>query len=339
MKKFLAAAMAGVMLMSTPVFAQDVNVFVGDTLVEYTDQIPVIVNERTYVPIRDVFETMGFDVSWEQQSKVANISNDYYDIYLNTNNSVMYIMEPTYDSRCFKLEDQVQLINGRTMLPLREILENAGYAIEWDAETKSSIVTDTNDYKAIDAKMSELEAKMEKYDEDIKHDDTKEDGSFTQEELDYIAALVETVNSLDTEDADESDLLSIVSELKNLQVPDSLKGFNDKFIDGLKLFGADLVKMGSDVDLFNEGIEEGNQDMAFGMTVLMSTFAKMGIYFEGAVDELTSVMEERNIPQDAFTNATQSAREANVQTDVPEIDIDGMVEDTAESTEAATTAN
>lgn len=61
MKRFIAIALATVMMSTSMVFADtNANVFVGDNLVTYSDQQPVIINERTYVPIRDVFEKMGF---------------------------------------------------------------------------------------------------------------------------------------------------------------------------------------------------------------------------------------------------------------------------------------
>ena len=35
------------------------------------------------------------------------------------------------------------------MLPLREILEGGGYELGWDAETKSAIVLNKNDYDSL----------------------------------------------------------------------------------------------------------------------------------------------------------------------------------------------
>jgi len=130
MKKFIAFCIAGVMLMSAPVFADGI-VYDGEQI-QYTSQQPVIVNSRTYVPIRDVFEKLGFDVEWDSGTKIVKISNDYRYIILTTGTSKIFAYDVYFNITAKKLENSVQIINGRTMLPLREILENAGYEIQWD---------------------------------------------------------------------------------------------------------------------------------------------------------------------------------------------------------------
>ena len=155
MKKFICAVFASLM-MTTAVHA-DVNVLVNGVPVQYSDQAPVIINERTYIPIRDVFEKLGFKVDWDGESKAVTISDDYYIIVLMTRTNGMVTAECDLDFTYRQLENTVQIINGRTMLPLREILESVGYELGWDAETKSAIVNDKNNYDLLKTTKAETE--------------------------------------------------------------------------------------------------------------------------------------------------------------------------------------
>ncbi len=156
MKKFICTVFAAVM-MTSAVYA-DVNVVVDGSPIQYSDQTPVIINERTYIPIRDVFEKLGFKVDWNGESKSVVISNDYYMTVLMTQTNNMIVAGADLNFTYKELENTVQIINGRTMLPLREILECSGYELGWDAETKSAIVSDQNDYAALKATKAETEA-------------------------------------------------------------------------------------------------------------------------------------------------------------------------------------
>ena len=143
-------------MMTAPVCAV-VNVTVDGESVSYSDQTPVIINERTYIPIRDVFEKMGFKVDWDSERKAVTISDDYYIIVLMTGTDNMLTAGADLNFTCKKLDNTVQIVNGRTMLPLREILESAGYRLGWDAETKTASVTNQNDYNTLRTVKNETE--------------------------------------------------------------------------------------------------------------------------------------------------------------------------------------
>ena len=180
MKRFLCASLAAIMMFSSTAFAADANVFIGDKLVEYTDQSPIIINDRTYIPIRDVFEALEYEVDWNAENKIVEISNDYYNLMLFTKTNTMLTVDSSLAFDYKNLENPVQIVNGRTMLPLREILESANYSLGWDAETKSAIVTDTNDYTALDAQKEKLEGLFET--ESYKYDPSKPSEELTDEE-------------------------------------------------------------------------------------------------------------------------------------------------------------
>ncbi|MCL2047914.1 MAG: copper amine oxidase N-terminal domain-containing protein [Defluviitaleaceae bacterium] len=53
----------------------DITIIINDTEVLFTDQCPVIVDGRTLVPIRDVFEALGYSVAWNEEMPAVLLSH------------------------------------------------------------------------------------------------------------------------------------------------------------------------------------------------------------------------------------------------------------------------
>ena len=56
---------------TTVIHANEISVTVNGESVNFTGQHPVIVYGRTLVPVRGVFEMMGFEVDWEPNRQRA----------------------------------------------------------------------------------------------------------------------------------------------------------------------------------------------------------------------------------------------------------------------------
>ena len=77
MKKFLRLIILTiiVLMMSVPVFAgSDILVQLNGELIDFTDSNglkvePQIVNDRTMVPMRKIFEVLGAEVQWEGETR------------------------------------------------------------------------------------------------------------------------------------------------------------------------------------------------------------------------------------------------------------------------------
>ena len=88
---------------------------------------PVIVNERTLIPIRTVIETMGGTVSWEHSTQTATLNYGDDEIRLIINSATAYLNDtPT------TLDTAPTTINERTMLPIRFIAESFGFNVDWN---------------------------------------------------------------------------------------------------------------------------------------------------------------------------------------------------------------
>jgi len=120
------------------VYAHDVRVIVNEEEVLFTKQPPVIIDGRTLVPAREVFEALGFVSHWNSQTGRAILLNDEYTIVITIGR-----MAFTTNGTSHLLEIPAQVIGGSTMIPLRAILESIGYHLRWDNVTRTVIISST----------------------------------------------------------------------------------------------------------------------------------------------------------------------------------------------------
>ena len=148
----LAAAMS--ISMAVAVNAENnPKVYIDDTQVSFNDQQPVILGEgTTLVPARGVFEAMGARVQWDGETRTVRIdsADNFVKVYLNIDNPVMEVYTSTSifsaDEERITLDVAPQIINDRTMIPLRAISEAIGADVKWDGDAYSVIIK-TKDYE------------------------------------------------------------------------------------------------------------------------------------------------------------------------------------------------
>ena len=118
---------------------QQISVFVDGIRVAFPDQQPVIVDGRTLVPVRGVFEELGFEVDWEGTTRTAILVNDTYEIRISVGSASFYVNGVRHT-----LDVPAQLIGGRTMVPLRLPLESVGFGLNWIGVHREVLVWSAN---------------------------------------------------------------------------------------------------------------------------------------------------------------------------------------------------
>ena len=96
---------------------------------------PVIAEERILVPMRFLFEQMGADVEWNQNTMTATATMN--------NTAVAFSIDDTnveVDGKAATMDVPARLINGKTMVPLRFLSENLGHTVTWDEETRTASI-------------------------------------------------------------------------------------------------------------------------------------------------------------------------------------------------------
>jgi hypothetical protein len=133
----LAVALVFSFSFSTVAFADapPISVTVDGERVTFEDQGPVIVDDRTLVPVRGVFELMGFEVDWDPDARQATLVSDDYEVIITVGSETF-----TTNDESHTLDVPAQIIGARTMLPIRAVLESVGYNVYWDHANRTVIV-------------------------------------------------------------------------------------------------------------------------------------------------------------------------------------------------------
>jgi len=87
---------------------------------------PVIVNERTVLPIRAIIEAMGGTVGWNNDTRTVSLKYKNTDMEMTIDSTIMKV-----NGKAVQMDVAPMIINDRTMLPIRYITENIGGQIEW----------------------------------------------------------------------------------------------------------------------------------------------------------------------------------------------------------------
>ncbi|MCL1878602.1 MAG: stalk domain-containing protein [Defluviitaleaceae bacterium] len=122
-------------ILGVEVFAADIAVMVDGSRVVFHDQEPVIIDGRTLVPVRGVFEALGFDVSWNENLRAVVMENEDYDVRIPIDSANF-----TTNGTSHSLDVPAQIIGGRTLIPLRQPLESVGVSVDWNAAAREVVV-------------------------------------------------------------------------------------------------------------------------------------------------------------------------------------------------------
>lgn len=108
---------------------------------EYIDfskygQNPVIENGRTLVPLRSVFEALGASVEWDGATSTVTSVRGNVTVKLTINIATIYV-----NGEAKTLDVAPKILNGRTMVPLRAVVEAFGCQIGWDGTIRTASIT------------------------------------------------------------------------------------------------------------------------------------------------------------------------------------------------------
>ena len=153
---------------------QKIKVYLNGEYIQFSSQEPTVVERRTLIPLRGIFEKMGYSVSWDAKTKSCVISNDIQTITMRSGHKGMQVNEQAY-----MLDVSAQIINDSLMIPLRAVAECTGATVTWDAPTKS-VYINSNQKEQVSFSVNEY---VKEYTENIS-------------ELDSVNSLFRTLNSL-----------------------------------------------------------------------------------------------------------------------------------------------
>lgn len=145
----------------------EITVSIDGEIIDF-DVEPQIINGRTMVPMRAIFEKLGATVEWDKETETITSNRAYEylgfitekEIVLQIDNPTMHVKGTEYDiyeNEEFQFEDEEYsfeedvtldtpafIVDGRTLVPLRAISEAFDLYVGWDDDTNTVIISTLN---------------------------------------------------------------------------------------------------------------------------------------------------------------------------------------------------
>ena len=130
-QKLCALAVAAAVGFGTLVHAAaDVKINVGgEELV--CEPGAVIRNDRVLVPMRAIFEKLGAQVYWDEETEVISVIKDDFIMLLQKDNPKMFIHSGNEEKEV-ELSAPPIIVDDRAMVPIRAVSEAFGIEVGWN---------------------------------------------------------------------------------------------------------------------------------------------------------------------------------------------------------------
>lgn len=94
-------------------------------------------NGRVLVPLRQIGEKLGAEVTWSSSTQTATLTNDGVRLEVQLGSKDMLV-----DGRTIRMDVATHAENGRTYIPLRFIGEALGYNVNWYKDARIAYLED-----------------------------------------------------------------------------------------------------------------------------------------------------------------------------------------------------
>lgn len=160
---FVLILIAVLLLNVVPAFAQgEIKVIVNEKPLSF-DVPPTIINSRTMVPLRAIFEAIGAEVIWNGAARTVTGIKGSMAVVLKIDNT-----DAAVNNEHKLLDAPPVIIDGRTLVPVRFISESLGADVNWDAPTRTVIISTVSKlppkppvYYAIKAGLEDAQTKID----------------------------------------------------------------------------------------------------------------------------------------------------------------------------------
>lgn len=119
---------------------EDISIHVnGKVLV--TQEAPTIVEGRTLLPVKYIFDVLGYETRWVPETRTVIGTKEDQVIELVIDAPLAYV-----NGQVVELDVPARIINQRTYVPVRFVAESTGALVTWDQATRTVFI-DSGIYK------------------------------------------------------------------------------------------------------------------------------------------------------------------------------------------------
>lgn len=146
----LSLSIAVTMLSGLTTFAEkEITVELDGTKIDF-DVNPEIIDGRTMVPLRKIFEEIGALVKWDNDTRTVSARKNSKTITLAIDSADLQIDKGKTDDagnpviETVSLDVPAQIVSDRTLVPARAISESFGLSVDWDEDNQKVIISSEN---------------------------------------------------------------------------------------------------------------------------------------------------------------------------------------------------
>lgn len=114
-----------------------ITVSLNGSAVSFQDQLPLNKDGRVLVPVSAIFSALGAEVTWDQTAKKITAVKGSTTITMTIGSKTAYV-----NGTAVTLDVPAQIVNNRTLVPVRFISEGLNMDVKWDAATQTVTATD-----------------------------------------------------------------------------------------------------------------------------------------------------------------------------------------------------
>ncbi len=114
----------------------EINVALNGELLEF-DVPPRIINDRTLVPMRTIFEALGATVYWDDNAQKITAKDQNTMVVMQINSNILLV-----NGNAITLDVPPQLVDERTLVPIRAVAESFNCNVLWDDDFNGVVISD-----------------------------------------------------------------------------------------------------------------------------------------------------------------------------------------------------
>jgi len=100
------------------------------------DVPPMVVEGRTMVPMRVIFEALGATVSWDDATRTITATRDGLVVRATVGDRVIHV-----NNQRVTMDVAPVIVNGRTLVPVRFVSEALDAEVDWYAAGNTVFIT------------------------------------------------------------------------------------------------------------------------------------------------------------------------------------------------------
>ena len=119
--------------------AEEVYLYVNTEKVENLPMPPIVMDNYTLVPAREVFEKLGASVEWNNSLRQVTINYKDKNVVMKIDNN-----NASINSETVNMILPAKIINNKTMIPVRFVSEAIGLHVTWDGTQRNIYISEKN---------------------------------------------------------------------------------------------------------------------------------------------------------------------------------------------------